>query len=157
MSMTLKELTARLSAVSSETSETLNRQIRNWTEMGVLGVAGSVNTGTGRSRVYEEEAAYLGAVAVEVARWGMPIGSIRALCTFIIVNLGQPDESITKAIYRGHSDHLLVIYPGAPEDWVNLGYITRRELLELSVKSGGDAKSNSFLVVDLSALWARIR
>src|SRR5215208_2376550 len=123
MNMTLRELTRCLSSVSGEKPATLNRQLRNWTDLGVLGLVGTVNTGTGRSRLYSRQSACVAALAVELARWGIPVGIMRVVCPAIYALLMLPKESVAKKIYGGSDEYLLAVHSPYQELEVDIGWV----------------------------------
>src|SRR3954451_1820093 len=105
--MTVTALAARLLPISGTSVETLQRQLRSWTEAGALFTTDGVFVGTGKARVYSEEAAFAAVVAVALARWGSSIGAIRTVLFGLQFSLGE-EHSMARKIKEGRSDALLV-------------------------------------------------
>jgi hypothetical protein len=159
MPLTLKELTQRLAAVSGESTDTLNRQLRSWTEGGALPLVGDLFIGTGKSRLYEDDAVLLAAVAVELARWGIPIGKIRTVLMYIWSMFILPNHLGShemKEIKNGRSDLVMLIFPFVEQKGVNVALIERGKLSRYSKGEGGEIPS-SVLMLDLPQLWTKLR
>jgi hypothetical protein len=55
------------------------RRLRHWGSAGVLETTGALHVGTGRTRQFESEQAYVAAVLLRLADWGLPIGALKAV------------------------------------------------------------------------------
>ncbi|HEY9079478.1 hypothetical protein [Magnetovibrio sp.] len=49
------------------------RKIRHWTNSDILSTVGEKNTGTGVSRMYDENAVYIAALMLEITRYGITV------------------------------------------------------------------------------------
>jgi hypothetical protein len=117
MKLTLKEMTRRLGSVSTETTETLNRQLRSWTDAGILSLVGDVNTGSGRERIYPDQEVFFAAVAVELAQWGMTIGVIKHILSRLRSGVSYLSDDFDFRTDIVASDTLLALQLRAlPED-----------------------------------------
>ena len=75
MELTVREIAERILPVSPDGDmEALVRKLRHWTLSGVLRPVGSLHTGAGRHRKYEETEIYFAGLAVELTRWRIPVG-----------------------------------------------------------------------------------
>ena len=70
------ELVSRL---GMEATTDVARMIRHYTNEGLLETIGAVNTGTGRKRLYKEDAILRGAVLLRLNRLGVPVGVMKEL------------------------------------------------------------------------------
>ncbi len=71
---TVKDIAAIISLDGSpEDVRKCMRQIRHWTNNDVLSPIGGKSTGTGVSRVYDENAIYKAAIAAELVRYGVTV------------------------------------------------------------------------------------
>lgn len=156
MPLTLKELTLRLASASGESTDTLNRQLRSWTESAALPLAGDLFIGTGKKRLYEDVAVLLAAVAIELARWDIPIGKIRLILSLMYSQLTSPRDSILKEIKCGKNDSLVVVFPSSDENAVDLAFIGPNKFGDLNLNRDTNP-SLSFLVLDLPELWKKLQ
>ena len=108
MNMTVSELAARLQPISGTSLEGLQRQLRAWTETGALSPADGVFIGTGRARRYSDDDAILAVLAIGLAWWGVPIGTIRLITSAQWFQLNHEEHSALREIKEGRSDCLLV-------------------------------------------------
>ena len=81
---TLSELTVCVGAKASPRRHDLvSRRLRHWGSTGVLQTVGALHVGTGRSRRFGAEEAYLGALLIRLADWGLSIGALKAVAEAI--------------------------------------------------------------------------
>jgi hypothetical protein len=81
---TLSELTVCIGAKASPRRHDLvARRLRHWGSTGVLQTVGALHVGTGRSRRFGTEEAYLGALLIRLADWGLSIGALKAIAEAI--------------------------------------------------------------------------
>lgn len=156
MPYTLKELSDKLAAFSGETPETLNRQIRSWTEAGAMPLVGDLFIGTGKSRLYEDDAVLLGIVGIELAKWGLPIGKLRLVLAAMYAQMNVSGLSKLGAIRDGSSDALVMLSPSRNDRGIHVGIIERANLSAYAAGEGGPPAHNVILL-DLHALWAPLR
>jgi hypothetical protein len=156
MSMTLTELTDRLAKISPESTATRNRQLRHWTDLGVLPLTGELNTGTGRGRLYEDDAIYLAAVAVELARYEATAGTVKRVLSELASEFRRSGSRVREFATNkrklwllltptGIGKHLWVL-PREPED-----------LARWIVEFESDAPMSSALIINLHGLWRKLR
>ena len=81
---TLSELTVCVGAKAGPRRHDLvSRRLRHWGSTGVLQTVGALHVGTGRSRRFGTEEAYLGALLIRLADWGLSIGALKAIAEAI--------------------------------------------------------------------------
>ena len=81
---TLSELIVCVGAKASPRRHDLvSRRLRHWGSTGVLQTVGALHVGTGRSRRFGAEEAYLGALLIRLADWGLSIGALKAVAEVI--------------------------------------------------------------------------
>jgi DNA-binding transcriptional MerR regulator len=158
--MNLTQMTERLGAVSPEKPETLNRQIRHWATVGVLPLTGERFSGTGRGRVYTEDALLVAAVAVELARWGIPIAVMTRVLEYLRFALDEdsgPQE--VKKLKAGASDALTLVFTGryAGQDGVRVAHVARDRMSDHVASPEFLDSGTSVVMIDLSRLWAKLR
>src|SRR5260370_15121637 len=80
----LSELTVCVGAKGRPRRHDLvSRRLRHWGSTGVLQTVGALHVGTGRSRRFGAEEAYLGALLIRLADWGLSIGALKAVAEMI--------------------------------------------------------------------------
>ncbi len=65
----------------------ITRQFRHWTLTGVLRPLGATLTGAGRHRRYSGDAVYVAALMIELARLGLPVGTLHLVAMELMVIL----------------------------------------------------------------------
>ncbi len=65
----------------------ITRQLRHWTLTGVLRPLGATLTGAGRHRRYSGDAVYVAALMIELARLGLPVGTLHLVAMELMVIL----------------------------------------------------------------------
>jgi hypothetical protein len=158
--MNLTQLTDRLGAVSPERPETLNRQLRHWAAIGVLPLTGERFSGTGRGRVYTQDALLVAAVAVELARWGIPIAVMTRVLEYLRFALDEssgPQE--VKKLRAGTSDALTLVFAGryGGQDGVRVHHEARDRMSDFVTSPEFLESGASTVMIDLSRLWAKLR
>lgn len=154
MPLTLSQMVAILTPLSPEPPATLNRQIRSWTDAGALPLVGGLRTGTGRGRLYDESAPKLAAVAIELTRFGLPIGVIHDALVWMNHDFRhQPSSPLTKLERREIKLYMVVMAGERGRDF-SYFYAGQEDLLELI--SSDLVLNKSTLVVNIPALWAAV-
>jgi DNA-binding transcriptional MerR regulator len=160
MVMALKQFAQRLAVVSLEEPATLARQLRFWTEIGVIPIANDVAVGTGRARFYTEESLLAAAVAIELAGWGFPVGRLKKVIAFLVNEL-RDEKSGLKEVAAGEDDRHLLLFrePGPTGSREEIaGWLVHDDNLSDLVKVRGfTAPGSSVFMLDLQHLWAKLQ
>jgi hypothetical protein len=156
MSMTLTELTDRLAKVSREPASTVNRQARHWTDLGVLPLTGELNTGTGRGRLYEDEALYLAAVAVELARYGVTAGTIKKVLAALAPGF-RDRGSRARDVVSGELKLWLLLAPTGIGEHLWTMFWEPKDVANWVLAQKTDAQMSSALIINLHGLWRKLR
>jgi hypothetical protein len=82
-SYTVSELAACVSNGSPERYDLSLRRLRHWAQHGVLETSGALHVGTGRSRQFGAEQAYVAAVLMRLVDMGLAIGAIKQVARVI--------------------------------------------------------------------------
>src|SRR6266581_723674 len=87
-SHSVKDFAARLSR-STDPAEVARvaSQVKHWTLTGLLTVNGDKHSGTGNYRQYDEDELYRAALIAELTRYGLTVGIIQDMLSFL--KLGQ--------------------------------------------------------------------
>lgn len=164
MELTVKQLAERLLPASPDGDLAgLTRQLRHWTLAGILEPTGAVHTGAGKSRKYAEGEIYFAALALELARWRIPIG-----VSDLIVRMARHQskyESGSAERRRGFAGavagqkniFLCVKFLsgiGAPEVEIRSGHYDA--LMEIIREQKWTDDAPSFLAINLTTLFASI-
>lgn len=93
LAMRLVELDA------AETSEEVFRVIKHYSNHGILNTVGAVHTGTGKSRVYPENAVAEAAILLRLNKLGLPVGVMQELFRSLRTHLAQhfAGQTLTQA------------------------------------------------------------
>jgi hypothetical protein len=164
MLMTLNEFAKRLSVLSAERPATLNRQIRLWTEAGMLPLASGVFLGTGRARLYTRESLLVAAVAVEVSAWGVPIRDLNKLFEHLVASLRDPKSGL-REVADGADDEMLpdrlLLFrepnPDGSGERVTGAVVRRENLSDLVKVDGFTSPGFSVYMLELRRLWEKVR
>jgi DNA-binding transcriptional MerR regulator len=164
MLMTLADFTRRLAVLSKERPATLNRQVRLWTEAGLLPLASGVFLGTGKARLYTDESLLVAAIAVEASAWGLPIRDLKKVLESLVAELRDPQSGLREVADgvddRTLRDMLLLFRQPNPEGLgeVVKGHLVRvANLADLVQVDGFTSPGFSVYVIELRRLWGKVR
>lgn len=161
MELTVKQLAERLLPLSVEGDvDSLARQLRHWTLSGILRTAGAVHTGAGKSRKYDEIELYWATIALELVRWRIPVG----ISDGIMIAARQAniiDDSIgyVKKASTGIQDIVMLAQTGLVDilPWSSVKFKILESPDDIKVHEGWAMDSPSILVINISALFAKLR
>jgi hypothetical protein len=156
MPISLKQMTTLLAPISPEAPATLNRQLRAWTDAGVLPLAGGLRTGTGRGRLYEDDAPLFAALAIELTRFGADIGFIQEALAFLRSSFRAKDN-IWQMQFRSGPKVNMLIMPKQQSKELSFAFMPPDQLGDYVGGPDFDAAGSSILIINLCALWAKIK
>lgn len=156
MVLNLKQMTAVLARISPETPATLNRQIRAWTDAGVLPLVGDLRTGTGRGRLYEDDAPLFGALAIELTRFGADIGLVQDAVRFLHQAFNNPKDPWGRQLKKGEARSNMIVMPSVDGTSLDFAFMRPDQLGDYIGGPDFDATGNSILVINLRGLWAKL-
>jgi hypothetical protein len=167
MMMTLKEFSRRLSVLSAEKPATVNRQIRLWTEAGVLPVANDVFIGTGHARLYTRESLLAAAVAIELAGWGMTAKPIKRGLDALLAQLGDKRSGLAEVADGAEGEDarwlplkMLLFREPAPDgsgEKISTLFVRDDNLADLVRVDGFTSPGCSLIMIELRRLWGKLR
>jgi len=138
------------------------RQLRYWTAEGVLLPEGQKHTGAGRHRRYGAETAYLGAVLLELAEMGIPIGLLKGISRelqAISLEAIPGQGKLWRAAISGSAEVYLFcdykLLPELPPDFLFMVYLTTPD--EILEKKGRLGDGISAIVVNLTTIFRWMR
>ncbi|HEX2525290.1 MAG TPA: hypothetical protein VHL31_03185 [Geminicoccus sp.] len=141
------------------------RQLRHWTQIGLLslGAGESVFTGTGRHREYEDSALYSAALLFEIGKWKLPPSLIdrvvKSLGFSIERRANANDWQLWQDAVSGKADIVLWVEMHKPADRPGLVFGLEGRMSfanRLSNKSKSDDHVSTF-VVFLTDLFSRLQ
>ena len=104
MKITVSELARRVApGASKKEAAIVLRQLRHWTQIGVLpgGADAEVHTGSGRHREYDFEGICFAALALELAKWKLPVGPLKWILGTLHANvLGEGRDAGEAALWQ---------------------------------------------------------
>jgi hypothetical protein len=156
MPLTLKQMTAALSRVSPETSATLNRQIRVWTDAGILPVVGGLRTGSGRVRLYEDDAPLLAALAIELTRFGASIGFVQEALQWLDGEFKNKNRTWGHQVKAGEIKSYLIVMPSGRGKELEFACMRPDHLGDYIGGPDFAAEGKSLVIINLHALWAKL-
>jgi hypothetical protein len=89
---TVSELAGCAGAANLQQKDLYLRRLRHWSTAGVLDTLGAQHVGTGRARRYGSEQAYIAAVLLRLADWGLSIGILKAVAKVIAIEKAKGEE-----------------------------------------------------------------
>src|SRR4051794_25494072 len=85
---TAKGIAARLVNLNlGRDEDEIFRMVRHYSNHGLIDTVGAVHTGSGRSRVYSDEAMLLAGILFRLNRLGVPVGVMKELLSGLRVHL----------------------------------------------------------------------
>jgi hypothetical protein len=166
MALTVAKLAERaLSASPGSDAAVVIRQIRHWTLSGVVRPTTDVHTGVGKHRQYAESEAYFAALALELTRWRIPVGVLDGVVQAArrefegnVNPTREPIAGVKDAIDGEDGVFLFVKFSDGVDSHrleVKLGPYLKmsRDIAD----SGWTRDMPSFLAIDLSALFRKVR
>jgi hypothetical protein len=120
---TLKEMVSSLSwSDDPEGTEKLARQLRHWTNVGLLSPVGKRNTGTGVSRLYSVDEVRRAALLVELAHYRIPTTVLESSFSFMSEKWPK-DENWLRSIKGTEQIFLCVTY----DDRITTFHLVRQD------------------------------
>jgi DNA-binding transcriptional MerR regulator len=168
MRFTVSELARRIApGASKEEGWIVHRKVRHWTQIGVLpgGADSDVHTGSGRHRVYDSEDIRFAALALELAKWKLPVGPVKWILNTLHVNVeGEGRDVRYAALWQtaldgGGTVFLVVQAAGNAEDMdfsISL-QADGTQLHTLIQPTDRYDSIGSLLVVDLTGIFRRLK
>jgi hypothetical protein len=89
----VSELAACVSAAAPRRYDLYLRRLRHWGSAGVLETTGALHVGTGRSRRFRTEQAYVAAVLLRLADLGLSIGALKAVAQVIALERAKAGDT----------------------------------------------------------------
>jgi hypothetical protein len=167
MELTVKELAERILPLSREGDlDGLVRQLRHWTLTGVVRPLGTVHTGAGKHRKYDKSEVYFAALALELARWRVPVGVSDLIIQAARKELERPADApgaeaknfIDEAIRGDESVFMLVkSLEGVDKPWTEIKVSPSQDLMNAVVDQGWSDDPPSFLGINLTALFRKLK
>jgi hypothetical protein len=165
MDLTVRQLAKRVLPLAPDGDlDTVSRQLRHWTMQGVVRPTGSIHSGAGKARKYPETEIYFAALALEVARWRIPVGMSEGILQAARKEF-EGDVNPTKERKTFIADAIA----GKQGIFLFLKYADRADSHQVEFKIGlyedlvravADARwtmgTPSFLAIDLSSLFGSI-
>jgi DNA-binding transcriptional MerR regulator len=155
--MTLSEFVGRLAPLSPEEPATLTRQVRLWTEIGLLPLANERFVGQGKARLYTPDSLLVAAVAVELSSWGVPIRNVGVIATQLVARFLAEDNPVVAGAKDGTKEARLLVWMGPHKMLVAGVQEADDELWDLIKKPDAGGPGVSLLMVNLTSLWAELR
>jgi hypothetical protein len=161
--MSIKKFAQDMSVLSREPLPTLTRQLRFWTDLGGIPIANELAVGSGKARFYTRESMLAAAVAIEMNRWGMPVGSIKKTLTFMVAALRDESTGLM-AVANGEdtewlpSKLMLFLKPapdGSGEEVVGMA-LRKENVVKLVGTDDFTSPGDSAFIVDLVRLWGKL-
>lgn len=150
MPLILFQLVERLAPLSSEAPATLKRQIRLWTDAGALPLVGEQSVGTGRTRLYDDDAPRLAAVGIELARHSYSASDIQYALAWLRWVINRPG-------YDPADDWYMIVMPGQGGGDLEFAGMPPEQLGDHIKSRDFAAAGTSVLVINLPKLWERLR
>jgi hypothetical protein len=167
MELTVKQIAERLLPIApGGDMDGLVRQLRHWTLTGVVRPLGTIHTGAGKHRKYEESEVYFAALALELTRWRIPVGVSDLVVQAARKEYFQQDVRPTakplnaiKDAIEGRANQFLLLRPGEGLEALSMEIMTGdyKELARSVIERGWTRNTPSFVAINLSALFAKIR
>jgi hypothetical protein len=166
MALTVAELADRaLPASPTGDPDVTLRQVRYWTLGNVLQPIGGVYTGTGKHRRYDEVEAYFVALALELSRWRLQVGTIENIVRLLrdeYEGRGNPTRKklrfVRGAIEGARGVFLFVrLADSSGTDMVDMKLGDYDEITKDIKEAGWVDDVPSFLSVNLSSLFAKVK
>jgi hypothetical protein len=166
MALTVAELADRaLPASPTGDPDVTLRQVRYWTLGSVLQPIGGVYTGTGKHRRYSDVEAYFAALALELSRWRLQVGTIENIVRLVrdeYEGRGKPTQKklrfVRDAIEGVQGVYLFVRLADIPgADMVDMKLGDYDDMTRRVKEAGWVDDVPSFLSVNLSGLFAKVK
>ena len=166
MDLTVKQLAERILPLSREGDlDGLVRQLRHWTLTGVVRPVGTVHTGAGKHRKYDSGEVYFAALALELARWRVPVGvsdivvqAARQQLEGAGADAGPGSTNFIAEAIAGRERVFMLVksLEGVDRPWTEIKVGFAPKVMKDAVNQGWSEDASSFLGIDLTALFRKL-